>query len=237
MSYTVLLANFEGPLELLLRFIEREQLDITDIAISKVTNDYLAQMSQLDLEPEELNWFVEIASKLVRIKSQVLLSDKDTLDEEDEALDLTEQLKTYRIFRNMAREFAILSKNPAIPRPRLKNSTNQDLTPTNLTVDLISSAYQKCLSDVRNRQPHVQWEMIEQKIRIDQVIKKLELKLLQSGTCDMTEVINNTQNTHEAVLYFLAILELHKSGRILIIKQSTGKYEQFILRANKCLTT
>lgn len=228
MAYTVLLTNFEGPLELLLRLIEREQMDITEVAISKVTNDYLEHINHLTTEPDELNWFLELAGKLVNIKSQALLPQTEVVEEESNMTDLGQQLETYRIFRNLAREFDALSQKPTTPRPYLKNSVNQSLPPANLTLDNLATAYLNHLQAIEERKTSAP-KIIFNKVNLRQVVKKLELELSRSDGQDLSYILSNAASTHEAVLYFLAVLELHKSNRLTITRTDNGVEGKIIL--------
>ncbi|MEJ2735962.1 MAG: segregation/condensation protein A, partial [Anaerolineae bacterium] len=106
-TYQVALPVFEGPLELLLHLIEREELDITQVSLAQVTNqylDYLAQLSERD--PDNLADFLVVAAKLLLIKSRILLPQAPSptvSDEEDLGEDLVRQHKEYRRFKEAAR--------------------------------------------------------------------------------------------------------------------------------------
>ncbi len=105
--YQVELPVFEGPLDLLLHLIEREELDITQVSLAQITNqylDYLAQLSERD--PDSLADFLVIAAKLLLIKSRVLLPRPpaaSAMDEEDLGEDLVRQLIEYKKFKDAAR--------------------------------------------------------------------------------------------------------------------------------------
>jgi segregation and condensation protein A len=106
--YQVTLPVFEGPLDLLLHLIEREELDITQVSLAQVTNqylDYLAQLSERD--PENLADFLVVAAKLLLIKSRVLLPQPPALatrepDDVDVGDDLVRQLVEYKKFKEVA---------------------------------------------------------------------------------------------------------------------------------------
>ena len=99
-TYQVRLSLFEGPLDLLLHLIEREELDITKISLAQVTDQYLAYISQLEeLHPETLADFLVVAARLLLIKSQILLPRPEAqplaVDEEDPGEALARQLREY----------------------------------------------------------------------------------------------------------------------------------------------
>ena len=106
-SYQVILPVFEGPLDLLLHLIEREELDITEVSLAQVTNqylDYIARLSERD--PDSLADFLVVAAKLLLIKSRVLLPRPPAAaatEEEDVGDDLVRQLIEYKKFKEAAR--------------------------------------------------------------------------------------------------------------------------------------
>ena len=106
--YQVQLEVFEGPLDLLLTLIEREELDITFVSLARVTSQYLQYIRRLDqLKPDAVADFVVVAAKLIYIKSLTLLPrppapDEEGEEEEDVGDDLLRQLREYRRFRDAA---------------------------------------------------------------------------------------------------------------------------------------
>ncbi len=104
-EYTVQLQVFEGPLDLLLRLIEREEFDITTIALAKVTNQYLGYLRDLERrEVRDLADFLVVAAKLLLIKSLALLPRPRTLapEAEDVGDELVRQLRIYKRYKKIA---------------------------------------------------------------------------------------------------------------------------------------
>jgi len=118
-AYKVQIEQFQGPLDLLLRLIEKEKLDITEVALSKVTEQYLKHLELIEESlPEDLADFLVIATKLLYIKSKALLP--YLYPEDDDETDLAEQLKMYKLFLEAAKKldqtikvkkFSILKNN------------------------------------------------------------------------------------------------------------------------------
>jgi segregation and condensation protein A len=104
--YQVELPVFEGPLDLLLHLIEREELDITQVSLAQITNQYLDYLAQIgERDPDSLADFLVIAAKLLLIKSRVLLPQPPSAsaaDEEDVGEDLVRQLIEYKRFKEAA---------------------------------------------------------------------------------------------------------------------------------------
>ena len=92
MTFEIKLPLFEGPFDLLLFFIERDELDIYDIPISKITDDFLSYLKELDnLNIEVASEFILVAASLMRIKAKLLLP-RPQLDEEGNELDPRDEL-------------------------------------------------------------------------------------------------------------------------------------------------
>lgn len=103
--YQVALPEFEGPLDVLLRLIEKAQLDITKIALAQITDQFLAYVETLqDRSPEEVSAFLVVAARLLQIKSEALLPRPSQREEEEEDPGelLVRQLRLYRQFKQAA---------------------------------------------------------------------------------------------------------------------------------------
>ena len=103
-DYTIRVADFEGPLDLLLQLIEKAELDITTIALAHVADQYLQHVRAMSApDAGELSMFIVLASRLIVLKSRVLLPQTPTASEEpDDALDLVTQLKLYQHYKQAA---------------------------------------------------------------------------------------------------------------------------------------
>ncbi|MBS6342073.1 MAG: segregation/condensation protein A, partial [Eubacterium limosum] len=104
-SYEVSLEKFEGPLDLLIHLIQKNKIDIYDIPIAEITNQYLAPIEKWrELDMEVASEFVVMASKLLEIKSRMLLprAKDEEEDEEDLKEKLVRQLIEYKIFKNIS---------------------------------------------------------------------------------------------------------------------------------------
>ena len=115
MSYEIKLPLFEGPFDLLLFFIERDEIDIMDIPISKVTNDFFEYISELEsMNIEVASEFIVVAATLMRIKSKMLLP-RLSFDEEGNEIDsreeMVEHLMEYKKYKSVISEFSDLEDN------------------------------------------------------------------------------------------------------------------------------
>ncbi|HLO55790.1 MAG TPA: segregation/condensation protein A [Saprospiraceae bacterium] len=114
-SYTIKIQQFEGPFDLLLFFIERDELDINDIPIAKITNDFLDYIKHLEkLNIDVASEFILVAATLMRIKAKMLIPRKE-IDEEGNEIDpraeLTQKLLEYKKYKSILDEMGALEEN------------------------------------------------------------------------------------------------------------------------------
>ena len=149
-NYAVRLDIFEGPLDLLLRLIEKAELDITTISLALVTDQYLEYIHQLEeVQPDVLADFLVVAAKLILIKSRALLPQAPVLreDEEDVGRDLVRQLEEYRRFKEASlalreREEQGLHSHVRVAPPV---TSPRSLTPGEVSLEDLLAALQRVL--------------------------------------------------------------------------------------------
>lgn len=122
MSFEIRLPLFEGPFDLLLFFIERDELDIYDIPIAKITNDFMEYITSLEkMNIEVASEFILVAATLMRIKAKMLLP-RPSLDEEGNLLDPREELirhlLEYKKYKSVVSELVNMEENRAQMQPR-----------------------------------------------------------------------------------------------------------------------
>jgi len=115
MEYKVKLSQFEGPLDLLLHLIKKAKIDLQDIFVSEITDQYLAYMDQIgQLDMNNASEFLNMAALLLYIKSRSLLPEKreDVADEDDDPeAELIERLKAYQLYKRAAEEMGVMEKD------------------------------------------------------------------------------------------------------------------------------
>lgn len=217
MSYQVALLNFEGPLDLLMQLIERSQLKITEIALSDITEQYLTYIEQLeDLDPLELNQFVELASKLMFIKSRELiptLSPDET--EADIETELSQQLNRYAHYRKAAAYLEhLLSRGQQTwnrPAPIIKPAVPP---PSNLSLAELESLFRQALA---HQQPAGRVQ-ISRLPKTEELIARIEQANDQK--ISFGELLASAHSRLELVMLFSVLLELLKQQRISVHQES-----------------
>src|SRR3989338_1915521 len=118
-TYTVKLQYFQGPLELLLQLIEEQSLDITEISLAQITDQYIEHIKNLDIKPGDLSNFLVVAAHLLLIKSKAILPILElTQEEETNIREFQEKLEEYRKFRLLANEIKKLKRRNFISYSR-----------------------------------------------------------------------------------------------------------------------
>lgn len=220
MAYKIKIEKFEGPLDLLLQLIEQQQLDITEVSLSSVTEQYLNYLNQAaELNPEELADFLVVAAKLLVIKSRALLP---TLAiEEEEGTDLEIQLKIYKEFYEASKILhkRILRKKFSFPRERtLINIKKVFNPPRHLTVDKMKELFLGVLKEIE------QWvslpkEVMIKTISIREKIENIKRLILAQATLSFRNILTNAKNKTEVIVTFLALLELVKQRTIIVVQE------------------
>ncbi|MCL5104718.1 MAG: segregation/condensation protein A [Armatimonadetes bacterium] len=222
--YKVTLEIFQGPLDLLLHLIRENEIDIYDIPIAKVTEQYLAYLSLMEsLDLEVAGEWLVMAATLVEIKSRMLLPEEpgDEADEEerlDPRLELVERLIEYEKFKGAAEIFREREEMRSKVFSRGTLELDFDLKPTvvldNITASDLLSLLQNILSDV-GKEPvtSIQRRKITVRMRMREIWRKVSQA---SGQLSFEELFDDVYTKVEVVITFLALLELLKAQSVKV---------------------
>jgi len=219
--FEIKLPQFEGPFDLLLFFIERDELDIYNIPIAKITNDfliYIRQMQQMNLEVA--GEFILVASTLMRIKAKMLLP-RPELDEAgnevDPRQDLINQLLLYRQFKEAAGEMKNLEENRALREVRgnisnelmrIAQSTAYADELSHLSMYHLMTAFEKVMKRFEEEQNKVHHVVEKYPYTIEEQRQFVTSFISGKGRISFTDVLMTSKNKVEVIFTFLAILEL-----------------------------
>ncbi|MBI4549822.1 MAG: segregation/condensation protein A [Candidatus Omnitrophica bacterium] len=221
----VKLAVYEGPLDLLLDLIKKNEMDIYNIPMAEITRqylDYLGQMQELNLDVA--SEFLVMAATLIYIKSKMLLPDDGLADETDEGgsdprEELVRKLLEYQAFREVARELGFLeNERSKIFTRQISDYVFQDLEAdsselegfSNNFYDLLQAFY-KVLRSVARDSFH---EVFEQVISIEEKMEQLKGKFAPEKEVSFLDLCSPGMSRNEIIVTFLAILELIRQKRI-----------------------
>ena len=247
-SFEVQLPVFEGPFDLLLFFIEQQELDIHDIPIAKISAHFFAYIQQVEvLELDTAGNFVRVAATLMRIKARMLLPTEALLEEEgeDPRTTLAEQLLRYKQFKAAANELQALSeeRHKMYPRGNVEESyiSLEKKYSTESTLQTLS--LHKLLQSYRQLYNRY---LLEQKAPPKQPIWRYPYSVSQQKQTLLRRVskeerirflaLLDEEESSEArrllcVFNLLATLELWQQGEIHV--QGTSEYNEFYLLAKK----
>lgn len=223
--HQIRLEQFEGPLDLLLQLIEKDKLQITEISLAKVTDQFLTYIDKnQNLANEEVADFLLIAAKLIYLKSKYLLPNLDLADETD-ASALEKQLKIYRQYYEASHLINRLfndKKHYALPKiaPFKKFLPTGFIPPKNVTAKILADIFRDLLRRVEAvvNLPKVAMKRaisIGDKIRhIQEIIKQ------KTSNIDFWHLVKDRQDKTEVLVSFLAMLELVKQREIAVEQNS-----------------
>lgn len=229
-DYTVTLPVFEGPLDLLLRLIEREELDVTSIALAHVADQYLAHVRAIDApDPASLSAFLVVAARLLLLKSRALLPRLSVVSDqepEDEGNALVRQLQEYQRFRQLAsllrlaegrRMYVRLAPPPAPRLARLDHTV----------ADLIAAMQRRRQLMLPLDPPPVALPA-PKLITVGEMIDRIRSRLQARPWIAFEEIIPLAAQRVEIVVAFWAVLELWK--RHAIVVEQTGVFGVIVIR-------
>lgn len=206
---------FEGPVDLLLHLIERQDLDITAVSLVAVTDQYLAAVHADDtLDARALAEFIAIGAKLIHLKSRALLPalhDDETIEDDDVGRELVELLGEYRRFSAVAdmledrqRDGLRLYPRNAPPPPVPRGSGIE-----NLKVDALYAV----MLEVLERIPEPPRASVQRNtFTLSEQVDRLRHRLLTRGRFSFRAIIRECETRIEVVITFMAVLELLKGG-------------------------
>jgi len=229
-TYKIKLKQFEGPFDLLLFFIKRDELDIYDIPIAKITNDFLEYLENLKkLNIDIASEFIVMAATLIRIKAKMLLPRKE-LDEEgneiDPRADLVRKLIEYKKFKEVLDEFRQLEAARSLMQRRgnVERELKKIAETALLDVELESLSLYKLmrtfenlmekLKDQKRKRSH-EIKLHKYKVADQKATIKTILKTKKRGS--FKDIFRYVENRFHAVVTFLAILEMLTAGELKII--------------------
>lgn len=220
------LEKFAGPLSLLLKLIEEEQLDITEVSLAKIADQFVQYIQTAGkIDPEEMADFLVVAARLLLIKSRALLPFLYP-EEEQEIEELEQQLRMYKEFLEAAKKIEAIIRRQRFMFAREFNrqsflaSAHFFSPPKNLrALDLA-----EVLNDLIKRLEPTQLleeEIIENRISIEEKILAIQNMVLERINLSFNNVLAEAKSKTEVIVSFLAILELMRQKQIVLVQRDT----------------
>ncbi len=220
-SYKIVLPEFEGPFDLLLFFIERDELDIYDIPIVKITQDFLDYMKEMEqLNIELASEFILFASMLIRIKAKTLLPRKEK-DEEGNDIDPREELVNklieYKQYKELSEQLKTLEAqrllqlsrgNAATELDQIANEAVEGTEVDHLDAYKLAKAFERVMKRFKDRTEKPTHIVQRYNYSIESQRKSLADYMLRHGKSSFVSLFDSCHNRLHAIFNFLAMLEM-----------------------------
>lgn len=225
--------NFEGPLDLLLKLIEKQEMDITKVSLATIAEQYVEHIKiSSEIKPEEIGDFLVIASKLLFLKSKILLPYFNWDEEEEEdSQELEKQLKIYKEFLEASKKIEEIGKKkqfsfvPSVGKNSKNRMGSSDAPvfspPQSLTAPGLSQVFKRVLEDLGHSESlkeRLQEEKIDRQVSLEEKIENIRSMVWKKIKFSFDKITQNTKNKTEIIVSFLAILELSKQ-KVIVTEQ------------------
>lgn len=242
----VKIANFEGPFDLLLHLIKKNEMDIYNVEIYKITNQYLRYLEEMKtIDLEITSEFIVVAATLIEIKSKKLLPKVKEKEENEEDIekDLLEKLIEYKKIKqasNYLRERFVSLGDIYTKKPEIIEDLNEEKTDNNvdifknITLLDLYNIYNKLIEGFLNKkniENKIEKNIFVDKYKIEDKMQELIDKIKSNEIFKFKEIIDTSECKLETVVTFLAILELIKL-RIINVYQENN-FEDILIEKAK----
>lgn len=223
-AFPVTLPVFQGPLDLLLQLIEREELDITKVALAQVTDQYLAHVRELEQHSlKDIAEFLVIAARLILIKSEALLPRplQRAPGEEDPGEELARQLIVYKKYKEIADQLRRREEMGlrAYLRLAAPPKVEAQLDLSNVTVRDLWEAVNRALALPPAEAPAVSSVVVPPKVTIRDRVRRIQAALRANGRARFFDLLKESESRMEVIVTFLAVLELVKQRRVNAVQE------------------
>jgi segregation and condensation protein A len=249
MEYNVKLDAFEGPLDLLLHLINRFEIDIYDIPMAEITEQYLLYIRTMqELELDVASEYLVMAATLLAIKSKMLLPQHEEINEEledvveeDPREELVERLIEYKKYKEAAKEL----KERERERGQIFTKPPSDLSDYSQEIEACGADLQVTVYDMlgafhkllrrKKLQKPLSTKIAREEISIEQRMDEIREKIISSNRAFYFEELFPSHEREHVVVTFLAILELMKRNEILVEQQTN--FAEIVIMAKGGATT
>ena len=226
--YQIQLDNFEGPIDLLLYFIRRDELDIYDIPISKITKEFVDTVEEWEkMHLHVAGDFIVMASTLMRIKAKLLLP-RPELDDDGEVIaprtELVQQLVEYKRYKNAAEILNNLSNDQSQRFTRQLEPlmvVDESDVEENLILDVTLFDLARFFKSAMDSMPVVsQFELNREPVKLEEQKKFIFKHFDGDGKLKFSTILSKLETRMEIVVTFLAILDLVREGSCIVIQEN-----------------
>jgi segregation and condensation protein A len=238
MPLSIKVTNFEGPFDLLLHLIKKNEMNIYDINIFEITNQYLEYLNSMkEMDLEVTSQFIVIAATLIEIKSKHLLpknkEEHSPNEEEDIEKELLNKLIEYRKYKIIAENLKMLEQGTGVifsKKPEIIDESQKDVNETdflkNITMQNLQDLCNNLMQQYRekmNTNNIINKKILVDEYKIEDKMEELKEKLQSLGRVHFTKLIYGYSSKIEVIVTFLALLEMIKIRSVRVIQESNFK--------------
>ena len=228
-TYTIKLPQFEGPFDLLLFFIERDELDIHDIPIAKITDDFLNYIHQMEVMNIDLaSEFILVAATLCRIKAKLLIPRKE-IDEEGNEIDpreeLVQRLLEYKRYKSVLEEMRELESirsnrsyrgNTSRELRKIANQALVDVELESLTLFKLLRAFERVVQRYEDSHPGTVHRIVQFSYSVEEQAAFILSRVNRGKKAGFKDIFSGCKNRIHAIVTFLALLDLLNMEKVSI---------------------
>lgn len=222
-GYSYKLEKFEGPLDLLLHLIKQAKVDIKDIFVSEITEQFLEYIKDLsDYPAETIADFIDVASTLVQIKSKKLLPKppvEEDPDEEDPETKLIRRLEEYKLFKEESEKLKTIEDTGKLYKEpdKLAGAVRYELK--DLSLDALLDAFAYIMHKIEIKAEVVAPKEIQKdRFTVAQKISEIKDRLMEFDKIEFSSLLEENFTKGEVINTFLALLELLKIQEIKVVQ-------------------
>ena len=214
-SYKVKLDNFEGPLDLLLHLIKEAKMDIEDVKLAEITEQYLDYIKDVDeLDLESASEFIQVAAILIEIKSKALLP-VEVPEDADEGIDpekmLISRLKEYKLFQDACLDLQKIEDLDKLYKEPDKMASNVKIVLKDMVLDNLLDAFANLLCRVeRKKEDNEPKKIVKDRFTVAEKIISIKGVIREKKHIKFTDLFEEDNTKSEMLNIFLALLELLK---------------------------
>ena len=226
MEFNVKLSSFEGPFDLLLHLVEKAQVDINEISIGQITDDFLKAIEGMEaLDLEVTSEFLIVAATLIDIKSRTLLPFKRSSGENGDQLEeprqeLIRRLLEYKKYKEVSQVMLEMAGGAERYHTRVPELIEPHYKPVNLSLNQLFQAFQKALdkAEAIREKPEAVHHIQKEEVSISEQMDYIYTSLTQKETISFSQLLLNSTSKYYIVISFLAVLELIRIKKIVVVQ-------------------
>ena len=226
MNLKIELEGFTGPFDLLVNLIEKNKVDIYDINLEEITNDYLKEIENLDPQIDDLSEFIYVAAILLNIKSRKLLP-KEEEDEENLEEEFISYLIEYKKIKSVQEDLKILENEANKIYSKYQEDLSQFLDNEEIItsdVKILANQYEKLLKNFSKTPESNDLLSIIKLPDVNDYVINYRKALDIRNDLRLDLIINDIHNKSECIASFLALLELFKLDEIYLVQDKGNKF-------------